>query len=145
MKRDLQTILNNTTKHNNCLLWNGCLNTDGYPRAVIENNYNAKVHRIVWELSNNTSAKNLIIRHTCDTPQCINPDHLISGTTADNILDRDLRERNGNTLLTHDQVREIRLLRQKQQLDFNKHAKHFGVSKKTLQNVVYHQRYRYVK
>lgn len=33
------------------------------------------------------------VRHTCDTPPCCNPKHLLPGTQADNVKDRDDRER----------------------------------------------------
>lgn len=30
----------------------------------------------------------LVIRHTCDNPPCVNPEHLIVGTTLENVADR---------------------------------------------------------
>lgn len=110
MKRDLGIILSYTTKKGECLEWTRCFNTDGYPRAVIDGNANGKVHRVVWEIHNNSSAKGFVIRHSCDNPRCINPAHLSIGSNTDNMKDRDLRERHGASKLTHDQVREIRKL-----------------------------------
>lgn len=34
-----------------------------------------------------------VVRHTCDNPRCINPDHLLLGTVLDNVLDRQERQR----------------------------------------------------
>lgn len=34
-----------------------------------------------------------VVRHTCDNPRCINPEHLIGGTQSDNVQDRVVRGR----------------------------------------------------
>ncbi len=34
-----------------------------------------------------------VVRHTCDNPRCMNPDHLIAGTQSDNIRDAIARGR----------------------------------------------------
>lgn len=36
----------------------------------------------------------MVVRHTCDTPSCVNPDHLELGTYEQNNQDRDRRGRN---------------------------------------------------
>lgn len=57
-----------------------------------------------------------VLRHKCDVPLCVNPDHLELGTQADNIRDRDVRGRtarggdDGNAKLTDEIVLEIRRL-----------------------------------
>lgn len=35
----------------------------------------------------------LVIRHGCDNPSCINPDHLSVGTQRENVMDRESRGR----------------------------------------------------
>lgn len=37
-----------------------------------------------------------VVRHTCDNPRCINPEHLIAGTQKDNVADMLTRNRQGD-------------------------------------------------
>ena len=76
-----------------CMEWQRCLNTDGYPRMGVSGNSNIKVHRLVYELVHNKDITGLVVRHTCDNPKCINPEHLLEGTASDNAKDRDERGR----------------------------------------------------
>lgn len=34
-----------------------------------------------------------VVRHRCDNPACINPEHLVLGTVQDNVDDREFRRR----------------------------------------------------
>lgn len=76
------------------------------------------VHRLVWSLANGPIPDGLVVRHSCDNPPCINIDHLLLGTVADNNRDRDERGRhvalrgedNGHHRWTAEQVLEIRRL-----------------------------------
>ena len=58
--------------------------------------------------------KGLVIRHKCDNPRCINPQHLLIGTHQDNMDDRQQRSRqakgvnNGQARLTDSDVHIIR-------------------------------------
>lgn len=73
-------------------------------------------HRLSYELHKGPIPAGLIIRHTCDNPSCVNPDHLLAGTHKDNAQDCMARGRRAlvhapHTRLrkvTDDQVREIR-------------------------------------
>jgi hypothetical protein len=71
-----------------CWLWQGCIDGMGY--GSIE--YKGRVflaHRRAYELVKGSIPKGegyhgTVVRHTCDTPRCCRPDHLILGTQADN-------------------------------------------------------------
>lgn len=86
-----------------CLEWNGCFNTDGYPRAGITKtredgtkyyDSNIKLHRLVYQQTRVAEdIEGRIVRHTCDNPKCLNPVHLDIGTQEDNVQDRVVRER----------------------------------------------------
>lgn len=132
----LSKILNRSTQVDECLIWNGCLNSDGYPRMMLKGNSNIKVHRLVHELSSGQDINGLVVRHSCDNPLCINPKHLSSGTPADNMLDRDSRDRHGASKLSHQKVREIRkMFELNPKLKSPTVAEQFGISPRTVLSI----------
>jgi predicted DNA-binding transcriptional regulator AlpA len=46
-----------------------------------------RVHRAIWEGAFGPIPDGFVVMHWCDNPPCINPGHLTTGTTADNIAD----------------------------------------------------------
>ena len=64
----------------------------GYPILRVEKKL-WTAHRWVYTKINGDIPQGLIIRHTCDNKECVNPDHLIKGTHKDNF--EDMRERRG--------------------------------------------------
>jgi hypothetical protein len=70
----------------------------GYP--IITVNYkNFHMSRYIYEIHHGPIPKGLMVRHKCDNPACINPDHLEIGTAYDNVhdmIDRG-RAKHGNT------------------------------------------------
>ena len=136
MHKNLETILSYTKEENGCLIWQRAINTDGYPRAVFDNNNNGKVHRVVWEITNDKSATGLVVRHTCDNPRCVNPAHLEIGSHTDNMLDRTRRERHGAAKLTHAQVLIIRDLYDTKKYTQKQLSVEFGVHVNTINSIV---------
>lgn len=73
-----------------------------------------RAHRLAWVLLRGPIPKGMVLRHKCDNPRCVNPDHLEPGTQMDNVRDMLEREReakgekNGAAKLTEAQVRAIR-------------------------------------
>lgn len=109
-----------------CLIWQGCRNTDGYPKISRGSNCNIKGHRYVYEQVKGSIPEGLVIRHICDNILCLNPDHLIIGTPTDNMKDRVERGRTHNHL-TNEQYEQIRELR-RQGLSQDKVSKIVGCS-----------------
>lgn len=52
-----------------------------------------KAHRYAYEYYKGEIPKGLIIRHVCDNPRCVNPDHLMAGTHKENVHDMMTRGR----------------------------------------------------
>lgn len=52
-----------------------------------------RAHRLLYFTLHPTADKSLVVRHTCDNPSCVQPDHLVLGTQRDNMLDMHQRGR----------------------------------------------------
>lgn len=99
-----------------CWLWMGAVGPGGY--AVARGlSSGTMVHRHAWSVANGkVIPRGMVIRHRCDQPACVNPAHLLLGTHADNMRDRDERGRNRQpcgtghyrAILTPDLVHAIR-------------------------------------
>lgn len=77
-----------------CWLWAGSKYRSGYG-AFWMRGKNYRAHRAAWTLLRGQIPDGMLICHRCDTPQCVNPDHLFLGTSADNNFDRDSKGRHG--------------------------------------------------
>lgn len=95
--------------------WRGSVNPDGYG-IIHVGEYQARAHRVSYELFVGPIPEGLLIRHKNDTPIDVNPYNLEIGTLVDNVADRQKRSRQargsafGRSKLTEGSVYEARLL-----------------------------------
>ena len=84
-----------------CWEWQASKNSSGYGQPTVKSK-KVLAHRYSY-LMFNGNPEGLVVRHSCDNPGCVNPNHLLLGTIADNNRDRDLRGRlvSANAKKTH--------------------------------------------
>lgn len=94
-----------------CLLWTGATSL-GYGTITVKGQKHS-AHRLSYELNVGQIPSGMFICHKCDTPQCVNPDHLFAGTHRDNMRDCVAKKRTASGVnhsqskLTEIQVKEI--------------------------------------
>lgn len=126
---------------NNCYICTShYLNEKGYAR-MRKHRAKTLIHRHIYEECFGEIPEGLIVRHKCDNPSCINPEHLELGTLADNNNDRMIRgrhvpankkgENHHMNKLTEKDVRYIRKSKESRK----KLAQLFNVSECTISDV----------
>jgi len=118
-----------------CWLWTAATNKDGYGIIVVAGRC-LLATRVAHELTKGPIPAGLMICHTCDNPQCVNPKHIYAGTAKDNAkdcMDRGRKasvagERNPRARLTSDDVDRMRMLRQQDRLSVEELAGMFKVT-----------------
>lgn len=97
IKSNSKTHKNKPVKYiinkNGCWICTSHSKSYGYPYITL--NYKRKrLSRIIYELFYKKIPEGMIIMHKCDNPNCINPEHLILGTSKDNTQDMLNKKRN---------------------------------------------------
>ncbi len=90
-----------------CWLWTRPVSTGGYATLCVDGK-GKRAHRLSWERHNGPIPIGLYVLHKCDTPSCINPEHLFVGTQKDNIQDAVKKGRMATAVLSQKQVLVIR-------------------------------------
>lgn len=83
-----------------CWMWLGAITNGGYAHATIRKK-TWRIARALLGLPKNN--RSLVARHRCDTPLCVNPDHIERGTESENHMDAVRRGRYwpNRTIKTH--------------------------------------------
>lgn len=129
-----------------CWLWTGAPGAGGY--GVVQfGGRNQKAHRVSWALHNGEMPPpGVKLCHRCDTPACVNPEHLWPGSQRDNIADMVAKGRNraprglygtksAQAALDEEQVWAIRHMLRLKLFGVNEIARSYGVSPMTISRI----------
>jgi hypothetical protein len=138
-------------KTGDCWLWQGWKNSDGYGDYRTAQKHgifdSKRAHRISYYFTYGDYDRKLDVCHKCDTPLCVNPNHLFLGTRKDNMQDCVSKGRlspppihkgeNTHTAkLDWNKVREIRRLHSEGGVSQVELGKRYGVTKHTINKIV---------
>ena len=129
-----------------CKEWKGYRDKDGYGRVRVAGK-RVMAHRVAYAKARGLpldAIVGLVIRHKCDNPSCVNPEHLEEGTHQDNMDDKVTRNRQvrgaacHSAVLTPEQVAHIREVYVARHPEFGGAAlgRRFGLSTAAVNKIV---------
>jgi|SRR6185312_12002208 len=72
---------------NGCWIWNLARNEQGYGYMTFRRVFKSSAHRLSYAGFIGLIPKGVVVRHKCDVPACVNPEHLELGPQRENALD----------------------------------------------------------
>lgn len=137
--------------HAGCWCWDKTIG-DGYgvivdPRKPFNraSPYRVRMHRIVCEARHGSMSEDMDARHLCHNKCCVNPDHIVPGTRADNVRDSaeaghfnfTRAEGNGRAKITMDDAHLIRsIYRRGVRGEAKIYAIAYGISESMVRKIV---------
>lgn len=129
-----------------CILWYGATSGQMGYGTISFRGRQTYIHRLIYQLHNPEEILDTV-RHTCDTPNCWNIDHLINGTTADNVDDKVSKLRHvfgSKNYNTKFEEADIHAIRESQQTIYQI-AHQFGVTPSTIHYIRARKTWKHIK
>lgn len=142
----------------NCWIWiaGKC---DGYGAFMDgETHKSNRAHRVIMKRLFGDKPFNKEVCHKCNNKACVNPDHLYYGTRKDNVKDqinagvhnlvnkpRMSGQNHINAILTDEDVIQMRELNKKFGWGPVKLSEELGFNKNTINNILYGNRFKYLR
>lgn len=126
---------------NGCFICNSHVpNTQGYVQLEFRGS-RVRAHRLVYQECFGEIPEGLMIRHKCDNPTCINPEHLETGTNQDNMNDMKERGRTASRL-TEEQVLDIRF---NLKLSVQELSNKYGITVSSVRKIIFGETWKHVR
>ena len=130
-----------------CWLWLGSINPgNGYGRISLAH---IPAHRFSYTVFKGAIPDGMVVRHSCDNPLCVNPEHLSVGTVADNKNDAVVRKRHahgskqGRAILSEEDVPKVRQMLAAG-ISQSEVARRFGVSHSVIFRIEHQKTWKHV-
>ncbi len=143
---DIDRFFRQVNKTNTCWNWTGYQKPPwGYGQLHF-NGRTAYAHRFSYLYHFGELPTGLCVCHTCDNPQCVNPEHLFLGTRKDNLQDMARKNRrkgegNGCNKLTEQDVLYMRGLSSPNVINL---SKQFNVHVQTVYAILYRKNWTHI-
>lgn len=134
---------------NGCFICSSHKKDKGYAR-IRKYGKQIPISRYMYEECFGFIPKGMVIRHKCDNPSCINPEHLELGTHQDNMNDMVKRNRSQKgkdrtiAKLKEDDIKRIKKEYSKGKSS-RELAKIFNVDKSSIMNIINKKTWRHIK
>ena len=124
--------------HSGCWRWRGP--PVRYRRKRTKDGVRRAIYQIAFEVFQGPIPDRHVVHHTCENPQCVNPDHLKALTRREHMKAHKMwnGERNSNAVLTDEAVREIFNLVKEDVLQ-REVAEIYGVTQSCISNLLHNR------
>ena len=131
-----------------CWLWSGPTSAGYASLTVVGKDQEGKrrvsvlyVHRVNYEKYKGPIPDGMLIRHTCDNPLCVSPDHALVGTHRDNTMDMVSRNRGHlfPRVLNDEQRSEIRRASANGEMSQRELGRKYEVTQRAIWSIIHGQ------